>query len=375
MNSINKVIIIGTNHHNTLSMVRCFGEEGRKVSLYIYGDDNSYIALSKYVEEVYYFKTAEDAVDQLVRKVDSTIKPLIIACSDDASSMIDKFYDQLNKNYHFFNAGCAGRITRFMNKQLQMKVAANCGFDVPNTLESLPNDIQIDSINYPCIIKPAASIYGGKNISVCYTKESLDLALKSYPAQFNVLVQDFIVREYEIVILGASYNQDFVIPGYIHKHRDDKGGTTYCTVKPISSLPHELVESCKQLITTIGYNGLWGIECIKSNKGYYFLELNLRNDATTYAMKVAGVNLPLIYLQLEESLFDNRHHLYVQSIQSIVEFNDFNFVLKGKVGLLKWIRQYNSSKCKYFYSKNDPMPYKKRKRQYLQFLLKRLFKL
>lgn len=375
MNSINKIIIIGTNHHNTLSMVRCFGEEGRKVSLYIYGDDNSYIALSKYVEEVYYLKTAEDAVDQLVMKVDSTINPLIIACSDEASSMIDKFYDQLNKNYHFFNAGCAGRITRFMNKQLQMKVAANCGFDVPNTLESLPNDIQIDSINYPCIIKPATSIYGGKNISVCYTKESLDLALKSYPAQFNVLVQDFIVREYEIVILGASYNQDFVIPGYIHKHRDDKGGTTYCTVKPISSLPHELVESCKQLIATIGYNGLWGIECIKSDKGYYFIELNLRNDATTYAMKVAGVNLPLIYLKFEESSFDNTPHLYVQSIKSIVEFNDFNFVLKGKVGLLEWLRQYRSSRCKYFYSKKDPMPYKKRKRQYLQFLLKRLFKL
>ena len=61
MNSINKIIIIGTNHHNTLSMVRCFGEEERKVSLYIYGDDNSYIALSKYVEEVSYFKTAEEA--------------------------------------------------------------------------------------------------------------------------------------------------------------------------------------------------------------------------------------------------------------------------------------------------------------------------
>ena len=129
MNSINKIIIIGTNHHNTLSMVRCFGEEGRKVSLYIYGDDNSYIALSKYVEEVYYFKTAEDAIHQLVMKVDSLIKPLIIVCSDEASSMIDQFYDQLNKNYHFFNAGCAGRITHYMNKQLQMKVAADCGFE------------------------------------------------------------------------------------------------------------------------------------------------------------------------------------------------------------------------------------------------------
>lgn len=356
-------------------MVRCFGEEGRKVSLYIYGDDNSYIAHSKYVEDVSYFKTPKYAIIQLVKNVDSTTKPLIVACSDEASSLIDQFYDQLNMNYLFFNAGYTGRITRFMNKQLQMKVAADCGFDVPYTLESLPNDIQVDNINYPCIIKPAASINGGKNISVCYTKESLVLALKSYPTQYSVLVQDFIVRDYEIVILGASYNQDIIIPGYIHKYRDDKGGTTYCTVKPVSFLPQGLVESCKQLIATIGYNGLWGIECLKSDNGYYFLELNLRNDATTYAMKVAGVNLPLVYLQLQESTFDHNQPFFVKSIQSIVEFNDFNFVLKGKVGLLEWIRQYRLSECKYYYSKKDPMPYKQRKRQYLQFLVKRLFKL
>lgn len=376
MKSISKIIIIGTNHHNTLSMVRCFGEEGRKVVLYIYGDDNSYIAFSKYLEEVCYFKTAEDAINRLVINSDtSSSKSLIIACSDEAASVIDQLYDQLYNKYHIFHAGGTGHITRYMNKQLQMQLATDSGFCVPGTVESFPGSIQIDSINYPCIIKPTSSIHGGKNIAICHTKESLSVAIKSYPPQYSILVQDFIRREYEIVILGVTYNQTTIIPGYIHKHRDDKGGTTYSTVKSINSLPSSLVESCTKLVKTIGYNGLWGIECIKSDNEYYFLELNLRNDATTYSMKVAGVNLPYLYYQLVANIPVVFEEHQVSQVNSIVEFNDFNFVLKRKVGLIEWLKQYKSAECKYFYSEADPKPYRERKRQYVLFILKRLFKL
>ena len=356
-------------------MVRCFGEEGRKVSLYIYGDENSYIASSRYIEEVFYFKTAVDAINSLLLNPDSRIKPLIISCSDEASSIIDQFYDQLNSKYHFFNAGEPGRITHFMNKQFQMVLALDSGFCVPKTFETFPNDIQIDRINYPCIIKPTSSINGGKNIAICYSEDRLGIAIKSFPPQYGVLIQDFINREYEIVILGVTYNQDTVIPGYIHKHRDDKGGTTYSTVKSVHSLPSDLIKSCLKLIKTIGYNGLWGIECIKSDNGYYFIELNLRNDATTYSMKVAGVNLPYLYYQLVANIPIQLNEHQVREINSIVEFNDFNFVLKRKIGLIKWLRQYQSAECKYFYSKIDPKPYQERKKQYLRFILLRFLKL
>ena len=64
----------------------------------------------------------------------------------------------------------------------------------------------------------------------------------------------------------------------------------------------------------------------------------------------------------------------VRTINSMVEFNDFNFVLKGKVGLFKWIREYKGAECKYFYSSADPKPCTIMKAEYLNFLRKRILK-
>ena len=100
----------------------------------------------------------------------------------------------------------------------------------------------------------------------------------------------------------------------------------------------------------------------------------MRNDATTYAMKVAGVNLPYLYLLNVDQQDINCVGKSVRIINSMVEFNDFNFVLKGKVGLFKWLSEYKSSECKYFHSDEDPMPYKIKMREYIRFLRYRLLK-
>lgn len=370
MNHINEIIVIGTNHHNTLSMVRCFGEEGRKVSLYIYGASHSYIANSIYVANVLYFATASEAIAAI--PLDSSNKPLVIACSDEVSSLMDSQYDVFTQRCHFFNAGKERKITAFMDKQKQLQMAKECGFYVPSSIDVLPNDVVSSEINYPCFIKPKASIYGGKNIAICWNKEELREALKKYPPQYNILIQDYIRKDYEIVVLGISVGDKTVIPGFIQKHREEKGGTTYSTVKPISELNDGIVEACKQLINKIEYQGLWGIECIKQQDKYYFLELNMRNDATTYAMKVAGVNLPFLYLKLIENSNYHIVHNSVKIINSMVEFNDFNFVLKGKVGLFRWIREYRESECKYFFSDNDPNPFNLMRKEYLRFLRKQI---
>lgn len=373
MNFINKIIIIGANHHNTYSMVRCYGEAGFTVTVYIYGDDSSFISYSRYVEAIKYYATSHDAVVSIIADYEITShKPLVIACSDEISSLMDQHYDNLDGKCYFFNAGEEGRITQYMDKQKQLKLAAECGFSVPSSLDISPNAIIHNSISYPCIIKPTASIFGGKNISICYTADELRDSLKTYPSHYNVLVQELIQRDYEIVILGLSYADKIIIPGYVRKYRDYKGGTTYSAVNPIYELPHNLIVACEKLITEIQYNGLWGIECIKSSDNYYFLELNLRNDATTYSMKVAGANLPLLYLQLIDTSYDKNYKLNVRKINSIVEFNDFNFVLRGKVSIFKWLSQYREAECKYFYSSIDPMPYKQKKKQYLLFLFRRL---
>lgn len=375
MNPPHKIIIIGTNHHNTLSMVRCFGEEGRKVTLYIYGNDNSFIANSIYVETVYYFYTAIDAVNYIeFSSNNEAIKPIVIACSDEVSHLMDIHYDKFIHKCIFFNAGKAERITYYMDKQKQLKLAQECGFSVPTSIDTLPNKINTDAINYPCFVKPKESIHGGKSIAICNNSEELKSALKKYNSQYNVLIQDYIQKDYEIVIVGLSLDNSIIIPGFIQKQREDLGGTTYGTVRPVCELEPSILYACKQIIKKINYKGLWGIECIKQGECYYFLELNMRNDATTYAMKVAGVNLPYIFLLDVENKNARIKQQNIRIINSIVEFNDFNFVLKGKISILRWLKDYRSAECKYFYSIKDNKPYTIKKKEYILFLLKHILK-
>ena len=375
MNHTSKTIIIGTNHHNTLSMVRSFGEEGQKVILFIYGAKSSYIACSIYVEKVSFFPSASAAIDAVSSYFDkSGEKPVVIACSDEVSSLMDKRYDELITKCYFFNAGEAGRITTFMDKQKQLELAKECGFSAPSSIDALPEDVKTEEVNYPCFVKPKVSIYGGKNIAICRSKEELKTALIKYNPNYNVLVQDYIQKEYEIVVLGLSVGDKMIISGFIQKHREERGGTTYSTVRPISELNQHIVEACKKLIGQINYQGLWGIECIKQGEDYFFLELNMRNDATTYAMKVAGVNLPYLYQLVVKSADYEPDIKSVRSINSMVEFNDFNFVLKRKIGLLKWIDEYKGAECKYFHSNADPLPCKLNRKEYIKFLRKRILR-
>ncbi len=375
MNHITKTIIIGTNHHNTLSMVRSFGEEGEKVILYIYGAEKSYIASSIYVESVSFFKSASDSIDAVSLYYKQTgEKPVIIACSDEVSSLMDKRYDELISKCYFFNAGEAGRITSFMDKQKQVELSKECGFSAPASIDALPKDVNIEEIKYPCFVKPKASIYGGKNIAICRSKAELKSALAKYNPDYNVLVQDYIRKEYEIVVLGLSVSDKIIVPGFIQKHREERGGTTYATVRPITELNQKIVDACRLLIKEIEYQGLWGIECIKQGDDYFFLELNMRNDATTYAMKVAGVNLPYMYQQMVRGIDNEPTVNTVRTINSMVEFNDFNFVLKRNIGLFKWIKEYKGAECKYFHSEIDLRPYKIMRGEYIKFLRKRVFK-
>lgn len=373
MNHMVKTIIVGANHHNTLSMVRSFGEEGNKVILFLYGVESSYIASSIYVESVSYFKLASDSIDAVYSYSEQIgEKPIVIACSDEVSSLMDKRYDELISKCYFFNAGEVGRITYFMDKQRQLKLAKKCGFSVPQSIDVLPKHVNLDEIDYPCLVKPEASIHGGKNIAICKTKDELKNALMHYNPDYKVLVQDYIHKDYEIVVLGLSVGDKTIIPGFIQKHREEKGGTTYSTVRPIAELKKKVVESCLQMIKSVNYSGLWGIECIKQGDNYFFIELNMRNDATTFAMKVAGMNLPYLYQTLVLNPNAEPEINIINTINSMVEFNDFNFVLKGKVGVFKWLREYHGAECKYFYSKKDSLPYRLKKLEYLQFLRKRI---
>ena len=69
------VIVIGVTHHNTLSMVRCIGQDYGKVELVIYGSGHkSHIAFSRYVCKTVFLETASDCLDYLRQRPVGTDK-------------------------------------------------------------------------------------------------------------------------------------------------------------------------------------------------------------------------------------------------------------------------------------------------------------
>lgn len=364
------VVIIGTTHHNTLSMVRSFGLAGEKVDVILHdGRRDSYVLKSKYIEKAFVEQNERDAYECLLRNYPSAT---IIASSDAIASLMDRNLETIKERFKFFNCGEQGLLTKYMDKEYQTKIAQSAGIETPKTkMYEVGGDFPKD-VEYPCILKPLESINGGKKIKVCHNDNELTAAVSAFENGIKILIQQFINKDYEIVLAGVRVNGRTVIPGYVHKHRDRLGGTTYSTVYPISKLPVSVTESCHKLVDAMNYEGLFGIELMVKDGRFYFVEINLRNDATTYAMAIAGCNVPLIYSQVV-----NDHNVVpdiqpIREIDSMVEFPDILFAIKGRVPFLKWLKQRNSCECLYFKSKEDITPYYSARNGFVKDLAKRI---
>lgn len=375
MNDI-KVIIIGASHHNTYSMIRSYGEYGINPIVVLYGTGDSFLLYSKYIAEQFVVSDEKAALELLANNKLNWAGSLVISCTDAIASLIDVNFDLLKDVFHVFNCGQAGLLTHYMNKLVQTECAKEVGFDVPESVEGFAEDVSNNGISYPRIIKPVESIHGGKHISICENDTAFKNALNSFAKGDKLIIQNFIRKEKELVVIGLAVGEKIIIPGYVHKHRDEKGGTTYSTIKPSNLLPSFVLDNCRFLVERFKYQGLFGIELIKQGEKYYFIEMNLRNDATTYSLAVAGVNLPMMlfqYITKQDSMISEIGG--IREIHSMVEFPDFIHVLKGHVSLYTWWRQLKHCECKYFYSKEDNLPYKKNLKTFVLFLLRRLTKI
>ena len=347
-----EVIVLGTTHHNTLGIIRALGESPQhyRCVLMLYGEHQSYLSQSIYVSRTCFMESSEGIADALLNLATDE-KQVIIAVTDEAVHQLDLNAERLLHYFHFFGTREVGQLTRYMDKLEQDKTAENIGMNVPANYTP-------DNIGYPCLLKPLASIAGGKRVLICKSKEDYDNYIAQYPTT-TFQIQQYLSKEQEIVLVGLSINGVVHIPAYVLKHREIAGGTTYSTVHPIKEMDAEVVSKSKKLIEAIGYEGLFGIEFIRCENNYWFIEVNLRCDATSYAVAVAGVNLPEAYVMAKRG--ENIQQAVispVQTIDAMVEFRDFEFVLKREVGLCKWFRQRNLCKCRYYYSPTDHGPYR-----------------
>lgn len=348
-----RIVIIGASHHNTLSVVRCVGEVFGLVDLVLIGCIKSYVAKSRYVRSVTFLKDAKELY-QWTNNNKSQNRPIVLSCADCVSQVFDIHYKELIPYYDFFNAGADGIITNFMDKQNQVELAQKIGFATPVSKCYNNLDDVSDFNSFPCIVKPLQSYLGGKHIWYCNNTEELKNIVRSTPDGVMLQVQEKVNNRHEIVLPGLITKNDFIVPGYILKHRDFWGGTTFSSVKKHNLQTQKLAFHTELMLRKIGYEGLFGVEAIFNGFEYVFVELNLRNDATCYSMAVAGVNLPAMYICYLEG--EKMEPNDISEITSIVENKDFSHVVKRQVGLWKWLKDLKGAKCKFIYNKHDMAP-------------------
>lgn len=346
---MSSIIILGSEHHNTVGTIRCFTDKGIQVAAFICGVKTSYIRKMRYLKEIKYFEDCESAIIELSKE--KYHGAIVINCTDESALMLDKYKKDLGFKVSFFHTQDPKGIKYYMDKSVQAKIAASININIPKSW-SVTSDVNAEC--FPCIIKPLATINGGKHIEICHNINEYNQAVNSFET-CPVTVQEFIEKEEEIVLLGSVIGDEVIIPGYVHKIREFQGGTNYSIVYPTNALPYEIVYKTKRLLHKMNYEGLFGVEYIRKGDAYYFVEVNLRVDATTYALAVAGVNLPYIfYLYKTNQDYKKESGNPIASIHSEVEIRDlYNAVVKNKMCICTWYRQFMTSECKYYYRKGE----------------------
>ena len=359
----NKIIIFGPNLINSLGLIRSFGEKGIKPIL-ILEPCNPLLGIvqySKYIEKIHYLKKIEDVIDVLKKYYWTEKKKPIILCGGDTSiALLDKYYDELNEHFFFFNAGDKGRIGYYLNKANTFPLAEQSEFSIIRTwtianVSNLPQNI-----TFPCIIKGNNSTHCSKgDMVICQNYDELKEHLHE---GIEYLIQEYIEKDYELDIVGISYNhgQDVYAPAAVRKIRESlTRQSDYICLEEIKKYESLYGFSINSLLASIGYEGLFSVEVMCKDNKAYFLEINLRNDGTCYLYTAAGCNLPYIWaLYCSEKLDDELlAQMTPKTPYTLMQLNDVTNVLARKVNLVTWVKQALGANAHFLWNKHDVKPF------------------
>ncbi|MDE5611502.1 MAG: ATP-grasp domain-containing protein [Odoribacter sp.] len=359
----NKVIVFGGSHHNTLGLVRSLGEESVDVYVVIHGVTSSFVSQSIYITECKFVKNGNEGIEYIIQNFSKeNLKPIILCSSDEAACIVDVNYDRLKDDFFFANAGKAGRITNYMNKEELVRLAKECGFNVPRSW-SISNKYPIQNdISFPCITKPLLSVQGSKaDMFVCHTKQELEenlLRRKEFCSQFQL--QEYLEKDYEISLLGYINKKKLVLPGVIKKIREypiKRGSSSFAVLLPFDEFDIER-DAIKEILERIGYTGLFSIEFIRYEGKNYFLEINFRNDGNGYIPVAAGVNLPyLLCLSLLGIENENMQMTVHKPYFFMADFRDFRHIFDKRLTLQRWWKDLRKTDIFLVYNKYDKTPF------------------
>lgn len=372
-----KHIIVCGDNINSLNIVRCLGEKGITPMAIIAGDDwLRKVAKSRYIGRVIYVRNYEEALTELLKYADTSCPPFVYSTDDTQLQLLDANYDLLKGKFFFFNAGEQGRLTRFLSKQEQNKLAEECGLRVPRYEEVARGELP-QTLNYPVITKTYNSYSKGWKIDVtiCYSPEELQEAYQHMVSE-RLLLQEYVEKVTEYDMQGICINEGEYVympfeTTFLRYTKDSFGG--YMDFKPFKNA--ELQQKLQRMFKAIGFSGCFEVEFLvdKQNE-LHFLEINLRFSAHNYGTNVGGFSLPYEWakatllgkIEIDETALRKDRYLYMN------EMYDANFA--KEVGRFKWLGQLLSADGYIYYNKKDIWPLLSRYVQKAQHKIKKILK-
>lgn len=376
---INKggAIVWGEMHINTLGLVRSLGEASYFPIFVIINHNETntenYIALSKYVSKVFEISSKEEGLRILesLEADNSEERMPIIPMSDKCAEYIDSYYNQLSKRFICPSVNLTqGCLTAFLNKEKMRELADRAGMHTPKSWLVLKEQTVLpEAIIYPCIIKPKESAHGNKDFGIYNNEQELRQGLCNFFKTAECAqIQEFIKKDFEIIINGYSIGQEYRIPTVIKKIRQypmNNGGFAYGYI--IKDYNDNSNLACiDRFLKLLNYSGIFSLEFIVKEGKSYFLEINLRNDATSYLSTKYGHNLPDLWIEsyktgkIQEGKTKNK----ISFVSNMLR--DYGNVSLHQLSFGKWLCDSLRSKADSVISRKDFAP--------LRHILKRKFR-
>lgn len=356
---MNKVFVIGGDHHNTLGVIRGLGERGILSNLILISSERkTFVDSSKYVSQKWIVKDNEQILDVLLANKKKE-KAVVICCSDYVSGVIDENYDLLKDHYYLPGGDYSGAISVLMNKNRMAELAKKIGLPIPQTFMLTSRDKACDDI-LPCIVKPIISRNGKKSdIQIIKTKADLNVFLsQNDPTDYQI--QSFIDKDFEYQLIGCRTNSgDVIIPGVSIILRPCKGSnTSFLHYIPLRTGFCD-IKSAKKYVNETGYKGLFSLEFLRDKNGNdYFMEMNFRNDGNAICVTAAGISLPYIWYQdcigysYKEELKKN-----IRSVYIMPDMAELKLLLTKQISPSEYINDFRKTDRFMEFDKNDIIPF------------------
>ena len=305
--SAKNAIVMGSNYSTTLGVIRSLGEAGYDVYLYAVTSKHNAIktaSLSKYVKQTIQHHDHDDRVivEELIRSFSKLENAVILPADDYTSVLLGRNQEMLKKYFRIPYVDHEQYTVEYlMNKANQNMIAGNFGIKSAECWKVQYQDGGYDlpeNIQFPCFIKPLASIQGGKNGMVCANnmselKKQLSVFAQS-SVRADVLLQRYLNIEEEYSMSGICTGDRVIIPALLTKiciSKRKPGVTVLGRVDPIDRIGG-LKDKLYSMLGSFHFYGLFDLELFLCDGTYYFNEINFRSSSVCYVLTEAGMNLP-----------------------------------------------------------------------------------